>query len=138
MITDISSILKTQEITLSGWDDGEVTFNLRRPSLLALAKNGKIPNPLISAANSLFNSGMTDNKENLKNVGEVLHIVAAESLVSPTIEEISVAGLELTDMQLLQIFQFAQRGAASLRRFRELSGDTVADIDGEGIPVQAE
>lgn len=117
MVTDINEIRKDAEIELPGWDEKPFVCKLRRPSLLALAKNGKIPNPLLACANELFTTG-TVVKTKLSELYVVLEIVADASLVEPTMDELKEAGFELTDMQLMAIFNYSQAGVKGLARFR--------------------
>lgn len=118
MVTDISKIAISHEVSLPGWGDEPFICKLRRPSLLALAKNGRIPNPLLSCANELFITGSVA-KAKLSELSEVLEIVADASLVEPTLDELKAAGIELTDIQLTTIFNYSQIGVKALARFRE-------------------
>jgi len=44
--------------------------------------------------------------------------VAKEAFAEPTYAEIEAAGLELTDAQLLAVFNYTQSGAKALEPFR--------------------
>lgn len=102
-------------------EDQPFIARLKRPSMLAMSKSGKIPNHLLSAANDLFTgSGAvdTDNADMLKELYEVCRVICEASLVSPTLEEIESAGLELTDEQMIAIFNYSQSGVKSLETFR--------------------
>jgi hypothetical protein len=95
---------------------------LKRLSLLALIKQGKIPNQLMATATSLFNTGkMVDDKKQdadyLKSTSEMLELFARASMVEPTYQELQDAGVELTDMQLAAIFSYSQSGVKDLERF---------------------
>lgn len=95
---------------------------MRRPSLLALAKFGKIPNNLLVTAGQLF-SGDTaaadaDNTDMLADMYNVCEIIAEASLIEPTFGQVREAGLELTDEQLLAIFNYTQSGVSALESFR--------------------
>lgn len=95
---------------------------LRRPSILALAKAGKIPNQLLSKAGKLFNSGAagldTDDENMLTDVYDIAMTIVKAALVSPTVEEIADAGLELSDNQIMAIFSYTQTGVEALKSFR--------------------
>lgn len=95
---------------------------LRRPSILALAKAGKIPNQLLSKAGKLFNSGAagldTDDENMLTDVYDIAMTIVKAALVSPTVEEIADAGLELSDNQIMAIFSYTQTGIEALKSFR--------------------
>ena len=96
---------------------------LKRPSLLAMAKNGKIPNELLVKTNELFmNDGTAVNASDdnmLKEIFSVIDTIAGEVFVQPTYEEIKEAGIELTDEQMLFIFNYTQTGVKNLENFRE-------------------
>ena len=54
-------------------------------------------------------------------------------MVSPTFDELAAAGIELTDEQLIAIFQFTQMGAKALDRFRQLPADTDDTVHGAEV-----
>lgn len=124
MTTSIEEMARqggVREITLSGWDgENDITVKARRPSLYAMAAAGHIPNPLLPAADSLFMAnGAAIQKSRFDDMAKMLDIIARETLVKPTFEELEQAGLTLTDTQYLEIYRFVIGGAASLERFRE-------------------
>jgi hypothetical protein len=96
---------------------------LKRPSLLAMAKNGKIPNELLVKTNELFiNDGTAANASDdnmLKEIFSVIDTIAGEVFVQPTYKEIKKAGIQLTDEQMLFIFNYTQTGVKNLENFRE-------------------
>ena len=96
---------------------------LKRPSLLAMAKNGKIPNELLVKTNELFmNDGTAVNASDdnmLKEIFSVIDTIAGEVFVQPTYKEIKEAGVQLTDEQMLFIFNYTQTGVKNLENFRE-------------------
>lgn len=93
---------------------------LKRPSLLALVRAGKIPNSLIATANELFVKGGldTDNDKALSNLFEVLDAICEACFVEPTYEQIKAAGITLTDDQLMFVFNYTQQGVTALGNFR--------------------
>lgn len=95
---------------------------VRRPSMLVLAKQGKIPNALMGSANELFakgGSGMdTDNMNMLSDIYDVCEVIAEAALMEPTYGEIKNAGVELSDDQLMAIFGYTQNGIEALKSFR--------------------
>lgn len=114
---------------------GDIDVTLRRPSVLTLAMNGKIPNPLLAAASRLFDFAPKGESVSLKEIGELLHIVARAALVAPPYEQIKD---DLTDAQLTEIYHYAKEGADGLeyfRRFRELH---TGDGGGGGKPQGGE
>lgn len=94
---------------------------LRRPSIMGLASEGKIPNALLETAEGLFsgkNSGSKSGAQILTEMKGVLDIVAKEALVNPSYDEIEEAGVKLSDDQLIAIFNYSQEGVKALKSFR--------------------
>lgn len=95
---------------------------LKRPSILGMAKQGKIPNTLLVKANELFlqnGAGLdAEEEDTMKQLYDVLDLIAKETLVEPTYEEIKSVGLELTDEQMMFLFNYSQQGVKALESFR--------------------
>lgn len=94
---------------------------LKRPSILGMAKQGKIPNSLLVKTNELFvQSGSLDTEENsmMQEIYDVIDLIASETFVEPTYEEIKSTGIELTDEQMMFIFNYSQQGVRALESFR--------------------
>lgn len=107
-------------IGFKGTEDDYFIAKLKRPSLLNLVGMGTIPNELLSAADRIFN-GANPNKKyevSMKESFDLYTIIAKAALVEPTYEELEVIGLELTDEQLIDIFNYTQRGMKGLISFR--------------------
>ena len=96
---------------------------MRRPSMLVLAQSGKIPNTLLNVASELFakgGSGLdTDNVNMLGDMYDICHIICESALVEPTMADIEGAGMELSDEQLMAIFNYTQAGIKALEPFRK-------------------
>lgn len=94
---------------------------LKRPSILGMAKQGKIPNSLLVKTNELFvQSGSLDTEENsmMQEIYDVIDLIASETFVEPTYDEIKSTGIELTDEQMMFIFNYSQQGVKALESFR--------------------
>lgn len=93
---------------------------VKRVSLLNLVRRGVIPNQLLSAAEELF-YGKTSNKGNvdIKALTDVMFIMAENTLVEPSIKDLEEVGLELTDEQLVALFNYSQKGVEELESFRK-------------------
>ena len=94
---------------------------LERPSILGMAKQGKIPNSLLVKTNELFvQSGSLDTEENsmMQEIYDVIDLIASETFVEPTYDEIKSTGIELTDEQMMFIFNYSQQGVKALESFR--------------------
>ena len=124
-IEKLKKMAQGQEVELQGWDEEPFVCVLKRPSLLGLVENGDIPNPLLHAAYILFNgSNNPKDQVNLKEMNDLYRIIAKAAMVNPTYDQVVEAGLELTDMQLLEIYRFTQLGVKSLISFRTKQEDT--------------
>lgn len=125
-VDELKSVAKGEIVELPAFDENHPFIaRLRRPSLLSMAKLGKIPNSLLDSANELFaqGPGITANKkindENMmKDMFEVIDVICEASFVEPTYQQIKDAGVELTDDQYLFIFDYTQRGVKALENFR--------------------
>lgn len=124
-VTDFEK-LKTmagvREVEMPGFVAEEtVVFRMKRPSLLSLASSGKVPNALMGEVNKLFTEGISEetmDKNTMKELHEILELMANEALVEPTYQELKDNGIELTDEQLMFIYNFSQRGLTALFPFR--------------------
>lgn len=122
-IADLKSYAQGQVVELPPFAEGmPFVARLRRPSMLFLAKTGQIPNTLLAKAGQLFNGGGdsldSDDTNMLSDVYDIAMVVIKASLVSPTIDEIHEAGLELSDDQIMAIFNYTQGGIKALEQFR--------------------
>jgi len=104
-------------------EDQPFVAKLRRPSILALAKAGKIPNALMTTANSLFIKGGVDTKDEgaLREVFQVIDVLCEAAFVEPAYKQIKDSGIELTDEQYMFIFNYTQTGVKALEPFRKQS-----------------
>ena len=122
-LADLQVYARGQVVELPGFFSEEpFVARLRRPSLLALTKSGKIPNALLSAANELF-TGKQDKSDpvDLSEIMGVLEVICESALLEPTYKDVVDAGLTLTDEQYTAIFNFSQRGIKALEPFRTKS-----------------
>lgn len=87
---------------------------LRRPSMMNLVKQGKIPNSLIKMATDLFNGTTKDSEtsaeEAIPQMLQVMEIMAEATFIEPKWSDIKAAGIELTDEQMIFIFNYTQNG----------------------------
>ena len=135
---DVDSIKTSQVVTLPGWCGEDWECELQRPSILSLAAKGAIANPLLKTARRLFYSGISPDASDLAEEGRVLLEVARAAMVKPSFDQLENAGIELTDEQLVAVFQFTQLGAKSLDRFRRLPTDHDSDFRRAEVPVQTQ
>lgn len=127
-VTSISELKEYSSgniVRLPDFSDGQPFYaKLRRSSLLSLARNGTIPNSLITTANELFANrainaiNMKDEKF-MERIMDIMDIMCESVFVQPAYREIIDAGVELTDEQYLFIFSYTQQGVKALEPFRE-------------------
>lgn len=130
-ITNLKDLKDLNPIVELGHFDNGVPFvaRVKKPNLLALVAHGKIPNPLMSAAMSLFNGNekeidkLTKDPKSLANLYGLMEVLAKECLIEPSFDDLQEAGIELSQDQLLSVVMFAQGGINALEDFRQKSRD---------------
>lgn len=124
-----------QSIEIHDWDgSGLIEVRARRPGLYNMASMGFIPNPLLGAMQAMFSGSTAQiNAVDAKKQGECLTAIARYALVEPTMAQITEAGLELTDQQLLELYQFALAGPVRYAAFRA-AADGAAAANGAKVP----
>lgn len=125
-IADLQTYAKGAVVELPPFADGQpFVARLKRPSMLALVKSGKIPNELLQEANDLFmgtpagKRGDKYDPEVMSRMFEVFDIMCEASFVEPTYKQLIDAGVELTDDQYTFIFNYSQAGVKALKSFRK-------------------
>ena len=112
-----------QVVQLPDFADGQpLVARMRRPSMLMLAKAGKIPNQLLTSATDLFGGNTqaaASNPQYLSQMLDIVMIICREALIEPTLDEIEEAGLQLSDDQMMAIFNYTQVGVRALKNFRQ-------------------
>ena len=126
-VTSIEELQKASSgalVELPSFADGtKFVARLKRPSMLSLAKSGKIPNSLLTQANSLFEEGVSGSFDStdenaLEKCFDLFDIICDASFVEPSYKQIKDAGVELTDEQYMFVFGYAQNGVRQLESFR--------------------
>lgn len=93
-VTSIEDLVKASEgtlIELPSFSEGTpFVAKLRRPSMLALVKAGKIPNALLLTANKLFSSGTIDSEDSgaMENLFKILDALCDACFVEPSYQDI--------------------------------------------------
>lgn len=89
--------------------------------MMKLAMEGKFPNELIVKANELFAGDSSavnpDDDETMKSVKGVIDVIAEASFIEPTYQEIK-ENIDLTDDQMMFLFNYSQQGIKALSDFR--------------------
>lgn len=123
-VSDLQSYAAGTIVRFPDFSDGQpFVARVRRPSMLVLAKQGKIPNSLLTAAGELFSKGGggldSDNENMLSDMYSIMEIVATAALIQPSVKEIKEAGIELSDDQMMALFSYTQTGVKALEPFRQ-------------------
>ena len=127
-MSKLSDYAKGELVQLSGWNDDEpFVARLRRASLTGMIKAGKIPNPLIGAAQKLYEGSRSRANPGFEETAKVYRLVAEAALVEPNLEQINAAGLDLTEKQADEIYVYAIRGAKALETFRNVTAGAQSD-----------
>lgn len=146
MANNVTSLKTLQEyakgklVELPPFAEGQPFFaRLRRPSMLVLAKTGKIPNSLLTTANKLFmETGINEKDEKfMPEMFDVFDTILEASFVEPTYQQIKEAGIELTDDQRMFVFSYTQQGVKALDRFRVVTTNHKRDNDGTAVQQEA-
>lgn len=122
-LSDLQSYSNGTIVRFPDFAEGQpFVARVKRPSMLMLAKMGKIPNALLNSATQLFTkggSGMdTKNGKTLSDIYDICEVIAKASLVNPTYDEIIDSGMTLSDDQVMAIFNYTQSGVKALENFR--------------------
>lgn len=123
-LSDLQAYTKGQIVELPPFADGmPFKARMRRPSMLMLTKKGKIPNELLQAANELFTGKSNDKTKHvddntMSQMFDVFDILCEASFIEPTYKQLQEIGIELTDEQMIFIFNYSQSGVKALRSFR--------------------
>lgn len=128
-VTSIDTLKSYQAgelVQLPNFGEGqEFWARLKRPSMLALAKSGKIPNTLLDSASKLFQNGVNEKAMSqmdegaMSKVYDVMDIILEASFVEPTYKDLQENGIELTDEQMMFVFGYSQVGVKQVESFRE-------------------
>ena len=130
-VTELSKLIESAKgeiVQLPGFTEDVPFFaRVRKPSLLGLVKAKKIPNNLLVKTNELFvqdGTGFdTDDTNMMEDLCDVLDVIAQETLVEPSYNDLEKNGVELTDQQRTALFSYSQQGIKALEPFRTVEED---------------
>jgi hypothetical protein len=119
---------------------GDEPFIVRakRPSLLALIKSGAIPNTLLKAAQELFYGKDVNSDVDMSQLTDVMTVIAEKALIEPSMEQLNELELQLTDEQLVAIFNYTQQGLKAVEKFRPITKDNDSDSNSETVQPEAQ
>ena len=138
-IDQMVSSFATEIVELPGWEpDQTVKFRLRRSNLRGLVTAGKIPNPLLSAAQRLYEGSTSKSNASFADIVKVMTLVVDNAMVEPKFSDLTEAGVELTEEQFGLIWSYANRGAQALAAFRAVAGNTASNPDSQAVENSAQ
>jgi len=120
--------------------DKPVFFRLRKPSILAVAQSGRIPNELLQTlmeANEhggIAKAGKTDYSVQMS----IMRVLCEACLVEPKWSDLQKENIELTDEQMTVITTFAHGGIKALHSFRQQRADNQNSPDRPEVSSVAE
>ena len=126
-LEQLKKVKQTDIVSLGKFEDGtEVVAELKRPDMLALAAEGKIPNSLLTEVAKLFNGKnelakdvLKDDGEAFVQLGQLMDILAKASLVNPTMKQLDEINVTLTQEMKTTIMMYFQGGVETLKNFRK-------------------
>jgi len=126
-VEDVKEQMRGEVVPIPGWNNDDINFRLRRPSITGLVRQGKIPNELLGVAEKAVKGDKQgqpktppkppkDRDEDFDKLCDLLHLIAKEAIVEPRFD-----GLfdKLTDEQLFFIYFYVMQGVRGLKTFRE-------------------
>lgn len=129
IVTSLEDLAKYKQGTLVEFPpfgpDQPFIARIKRPSIMALAKAGKIPNALLDSANRMFfgdNKNQKYDRDALSQVFEVIDILCEAAFIEPKYQDLKEVGIELSDDQYMFLFNFTQKGVNALDSFRSEQG----------------
>ena len=119
-IEDIQAIAGERIEEFAGWTDEQpFVAKVRRVSLLdMITQPGKIPNNLMGTVFDLYQKSSLKGKDN-SIIAETMKLIVKECLIEPSVEQLDAASIQLTDLQITQIYLYAMQGVDALRPFRK-------------------
>lgn len=112
--------IRGKVVPMPGWDDEDINVRIRRPALVGLVREGKIPNELLGVAEKAIEGGTDamkkESDEGFKQMVDLLYIMAENAIVEP---DYKLLEGELTDEQLFFIYAYVMQGVRGLENFRK-------------------
>lgn len=128
-LEELKQYAQGQIVELPPFADGQpFVARLGRPSMLELAKNGGIPNSLLNTAGELFTGSRINTKSEtaMSEIFQVIETLCQATFLEPKYDDIKAAGMNLTDDQMMFVFNYTQKGVEALKTFRKVSEHTVS------------
>ncbi|MBS4536807.1 hypothetical protein GOQ29_14395 [Clostridium sp. D2Q-14] len=111
-------------------NEGTVNIRVKKPNLMVMASQGKIPNTLMSIATKMAGLSTEKRNTNLKELGQTYELYCRAVMVEPTYDEMKDY---ITDNQMEVIFDWAISEGKKLESFREDEEDGTDNRDVETL-----
>lgn len=126
-LEQLKQVKQTDIVNLGKFEDGtEFIAELKRPDVMTLAVEGKIPNTLLTEVTKLFNGKnklaskvLENNGDAFIQLGQLMDILAKASLVNPTMKQLDEINVTLTQEMKTAIMMYFQSGVEGLKNFRK-------------------
>lgn len=131
--------LSTPVIEIPGFDnESKIKVRVRKPNILTMFSQGKIPNHLLSVATTMVGGNKSnpkkDEEERNSEVLDMLELYCTVCLVEPTYDEFKEI---ITDQQKEAIFEWGMGEVAEAATFRNEKEVQPDNNDGEALPEKA-
>lgn len=117
------------EIEIYDVEGNPFKIKVQRPRIMAMAAQGKIPNPLMGIATKMV-SGKGVEKGNIKELAQMIELYCRVCMVEPTYDDMKNT---IDDDQMFAIFSWATSEVSKLSSFRNNKEDGPDNNDGEGV-----
>lgn len=115
---------------------GTIKVRVKKPRLIAMAAQGKIPNHLLGIVNNMMFPNKKEKKEpNIEEIAKIYELYCRACLVEPSYDEIKDI---MTDEQMSAIFDWAMGDVKKLETFRSNEGNGSSDNNGEQVREKTE
>lgn len=130
------------EIEIPSFDGLEdIKIKVKRPQLMSMMSQGKIPNHLLGIAtkatlgNQVNKKETKDELEQAKDLAQWIEFYCTICMVEPSYEEVKDT---ITDDQALSIYAWAIAPIGTLRSFRNKEKNGTNNRDGEALSKETE
>lgn len=122
----LKQMKKYDVVELSPFENGtKFIVKLQKPSMMHLISGGKVPNALLNVAMEMFSgktpelaTKATKDVKLLKDMVGMMEVLAEACLVEPSFKALKKEGINLTEVQLMEILSYSQGGVKALESFR--------------------
>ena len=115
---------------------GTIKVRVKKPRLMAMAAQGKIPNHLLGIVNNMMFPSKKEKKEpNIEEIAKIYELYCRACLVEPSYDEIKDI---MTDEQMSAIFDWAMGDVKKLDTFHSNKGNGSSNNTSEQVREKTE